>query len=216
MTTDAQTDPATRGSPELWLQGAKEALLQGGVEAVRIQLIAKTLNQSRTAFYWHFSDREQLLDALLAEWREKNTGNLIQRTTAYAESLAEAVLNVCDCWFDQDLFDSRFEFAIRSWALQSDRILAEVQAADTARIAALTAMFERHGLTPHAAAVRARAVYLVQIGYISMQTKEDLQLRMSRMAEYVQVYTGTAPEPRELKRFLARHGVTLPDPPAGA
>lgn len=63
------------------------------------------------------------------------------------------------------------------------------------------------------AAVRARAVYLVQIGYISMQTREDLALRMSRMAEYAHVYTGTVPEPRELARFFSRHGfdpATLP------
>lgn len=207
MTTQQQTDPGTRGSPDLWLRAAREAMLDGGVEAVKIQLLAKNLNLARASFYWFFKDREELLDALLAQWRDKNTGNIVKRAHAYADSLTEAILNVCDCWFDQDLFDSRFEFAIRSWALQSPRVLAEVQEADAARIAALTAMFERFGHTPRSAAVRARTIYLVQIGYISMQTQEDLPLRMERTIEYLNVYTGTEPEPRELNRFFSRHGV---------
>lgn len=204
--TETADDTGARGSPELWLQAAREALLDGGVEAVKIQVLAKRVNISRASFYWFFKDRDELLAALLAQWRERNTGNIIKRTTAYSETLAEAILNVCDCWFDQELFDSRFEFAVRSWALQSPAILAEVQEADTKRIAALTALFERFGLGGVAAEVRARAVYLVQIGYISMQTREDKGLRMTRMAEYVHVYTGIMPEPREMMRFFARHG----------
>lgn len=199
-------DIGAKGSPELWLQAAREALLDGGVGAVKIQLLAKRLKLSRASFYWFFRDRDELLRALLEQWRDRNTGNIEQRAKAYADSLAEAILNVCDCWFDQELFDSRFEFAVRSWALQSPEILAEVQKADTRRIAALTAMFERFKRDSLQAAVRARTIYLVQIGYISMQTQEDIALRMSRMAEYVQVYTGIAPEEREMRRFFSRHG----------
>lgn len=204
--TDTPADISARGSPELWLQAAREALLEGGVEAVKIQLLAKKVRLSRASFYWFFKDREALLAALLAQWRDKNTGNIVKRAQAYAETLAEGILNVCDCWFDETLFDPRFEFAIRSWALQSPAILAEVQEADTRRIAALTAMFERFGHDEAAAGVRARAIYLVQIGYISMQTREDMALRMSRMAEYIHVYTGQEPQPREMMRFFARHG----------
>ena len=206
--TEETTQTQTRGSSDVWLQAAKEALLQGGVEAVKVQLLARSLNLSRASFYWFFTDRDELLAALLAEWREKNTGNIMRRAGAYADSLAEAILNVCDCWFDDALFDARFEFAIRSWALQSPEVLAEVQKADATRIGALTAMFERFGRSSLSAGVRARAIYLVQIGYISMQTQEDLALRMSRMAEYVEVYTGRVAEPRELARFFSRHGFT--------
>lgn len=209
MTEELHTESALKGSPELWLDAARDALLEGGVDAVKILSLAKTLNLSRASFYWFFKDRDALLDALLSQWRERNTGNLVSRANAYADSLAEAILNVCDCWFDTALFDSRFEFAIRSWALQSPQILAEVQEADRLRIAALTAMFERFGKATGAASVRARTIYLVQIGYISMQTVEDIKLRMSRMAEYVEVYTGMAPEPREMNRFYSRHGLAF-------
>jgi AcrR family transcriptional regulator len=174
---------------------------------VKILSLAKALNLSRASFYWFFKDREELLAALMGLWRERNTGNIVKRAGAYADSLAEAILNVSDCWFDDSLFDSKFEFAVRSWALQSPEVLAEVQEADRVRIAALTEMFERFGRASISAAVRARTIYLVQIGYISMQTREDIELRMSRMAEYVQVFTGVEPKPREMNRFFSRHGL---------
>lgn len=198
-------DTGWRGSIDGWLEAAYDALLEGGVDAVKILPLAKRLKLSRTSFYWFFRDREELLAALIARWRDKNTGNLIRQAEAYAESIAEATLNVFDCWLDRDLFDAKFEFAIRSWALQSEEILNEVQVADNARLAALGRMFERFGHEPVAADVRARTLYLVQIGYISMQTEEDLDLRLKRIPEYVAIFTGTAPEPREMDRFLARH-----------
>lgn len=199
------SDSGWRGSSEGWLQAAYDALLDGGVDGVKILPLARQLNLSRTSFYWFFRDREELLAALVARWRDKNTGNLIRQTEAYAETIAEATLNVFDCWLDTDLFDSKFEFAVRSWALQSPDILAEVQAADLQRLAALARMFERFGYTPVNADVRARTLYLVQIGYISMQTREDLALRFQRIPDYVTIFTGTAPETRELDRFFARH-----------
>ncbi|MDH0616919.1 MULTISPECIES: TetR/AcrR family transcriptional regulator [unclassified Agrobacterium] len=195
-----------RGSHEGWLEAAYQALLESGVDSVKILPLAKKLNLSRTSFYWFFRDREELLAALIARWREKNTGSIVRQSEAYAETLAEAMLNVFDCWLDSALFDSRFEFAVRSWALQSDEILAEVRKADEMRMAALSRMFVRFGHGENTADVRARTTYLVQIGYISMQSEEDVAVRMQRIPDYIAIYTGEMPQPRELDRFYARHG----------
>ncbi|AUX75323.1 MULTISPECIES: TetR/AcrR family transcriptional regulator [Sinorhizobium] len=199
-------DSGWRGSQEGWLEAAYESLLEAGVDSVKILPLAKRLNLSRTSFYWFFKDREELLAALIGRWRDKNTGNIVKQSEAYAESLAEAMLNVFDCWLNKELFDSKFEFAVRSWALQSDDILAEVQKADQVRLEALKRMFMRFGHSEITADVRARTTYLVQIGYISMQTQEDVALRMKRIPEYIAIYTGQVPEQRELDRFYSRHG----------
>ncbi|MGO6905789.1 TetR/AcrR family transcriptional regulator, partial [Rhizobium ruizarguesonis] len=162
----ALNDTGWRGSQEGWLEAAYHSLLDSGVDSVKILPLAKKLNLSRTSFYWFFKDREELLAGLVARWRDKNTGNIIKQSEAYAESLAEAMLNVFDCWLNNDLFDARFEFAVRSWALQSDEILAEVRQADQLRLEALKLMFIRFGLPEATSDVRARTTYLVQIGYI--------------------------------------------------
>lgn len=199
-----------RGSPEGWLDAAYEVLLESGVDAVKIQPLAAKLKLSRTSFYWFFKDREELLAALVARWREKNTGSLIRQSEAYAESIVEAMLNVFDCWLDKSLFDSQFEFAVRSWAIQSPEVEAEVKAADERRLEALRQMFLRYGYSDKSADVRSRTMYLVQIGYISMQSREDLEVRMPRIPEYVEIYTGQTPQQRELDRFCARHRYAPP------
>lgn len=199
-------DSTGRGSPEIWLEAAYDLLIESGVDAVKILTLAKTLNLSRTSFYWFFKDREELLAELISRWRDKNTGNIVKQSEAYAESIAEAMLNVFDCWFDNTLFDSQLEFAVRSWALQSNDILAEVRHSDQLRIEALTAMCARFGVDAVTADVRARTIYLVQIGYLSMQTREDIAVRMRRIPNYVEIFTGQAPQPRELDRFFSRHG----------
>lgn len=215
MTSANPNDAGWKGSRELWLGAAYESLIQSGVDAVRIQLLGKKVNLSRTSFYWFFKDREMLLSALVELWRERNTGNLIQQAGAYSESIAEASLNVFDCWLDQKLFDSQFEFAIRSWALQSADVAAEIASADQARIAALARMFTSHGFDAVAADVRARTIYLTQIGYISMKTREDLATRMRRIPHYVEIFTGAIPMPHELSRFYARHSFSPTETEAG-
>ncbi|MDO6562095.1 TetR/AcrR family transcriptional regulator [Amphritea sp. 1_MG-2023] len=199
------TDSGWRGSADVWLQAAYEALIESGLDAVRIQTLAKKLSLSRTSFYWFFKNRQQLLDALLTQWRNKNTGNFVAQTDAYAETIAEAILNVFDCWLDGDLFDSHYEFAVRSWALQSAEVTAQVAQADAQRLTALQQMFIRFGYQADEADVRARTIYLTQIGYISMKSAEDVTTRLQRISGYVEIFTGRAPEPRELERFYARH-----------
>lgn len=207
------TDTGWRGSPEVWLETAYETLVEAGVDAVRILPLAQKLKLSRTSFYWFFKDRDELLAALLERWRAGNTGAIVRQSQAYAEGIAEAMLNIFDCWLDRSLFDSEFEFAIRSWGLQSAEVAARVAAADAARIEALAAMFQRFGYSALEADVRARTVYLVQIGYISMKAAEPLAARMQRIPDYVEIFTGQAPQPREIERFHARHGfaASLPD-----
>jgi AcrR family transcriptional regulator len=205
MKTKTTNTGGWRGSPEVWYTAAIEILLESGIEAVKISALAKKLKLSRTSFYWFFSDREQLLSALVASWKEKNTGSIIKQAEAYADSLAEATLNVFDCWIDEALFDAKFEFAIRSWALQSPVILEEVQKADQSRLNALSNMFKRYGFNDVEADVRSRTIYLVQIGYITMQTQEPLKERMVRIPEYIKTFTGELPKRHELERFFYRH-----------
>jgi AcrR family transcriptional regulator len=195
-----------RGSADKWLEGAYESLVQSGIDSVRITPLAKKLNLARTSFYWFFEDRDTLLASLIDRWRAKNTGNLIKQADCYAENICEAILNVIDCWLDVNLFDSRFEFAVRGWAQQSAKVAREIKTADDARLKALQSMFMRFGYESLQADVRARTIYLTQIGYISMKTKEDLATRMTRMPDYVAVFTGATPQQRDMDRFFSRHG----------
>ena len=200
-----QTAPETgwRGSREGWLEAGYQALIDSGIDAVKILPLARQLNLSRTSFYWFFEDREALLTALIDGWEARTTRPFVAATQEYAESRAEAMLNVLAC-FLSDAFDSRLEFAVRSWALQDRKVTERTRTADETRLSALREMLMRWGLPEQEADIRARTIYLTQIGYISMRAQEALETRLARIPTYVEIYTGQRPEPREIARFQAR------------
>lgn len=194
-----------RGSAELWLDAAYEALVTGGVEAVKVAPLAERLRLSRTSFYWHFADREALLAGLIARWQGRNTANLIARCEAQATTITEAVLNLFDCWIDRELFDSRLEFAIRTWALTDSALTATLAEADQRRIRAIAALFRRFGYDPAEADIRAHTIYLTQVGYIAMRMVETVETRIGRIPSYALTFTGKMPTASEIAAFRARH-----------
>jgi AcrR family transcriptional regulator len=194
-----------RGTPDIWLDAAYDLLVEGGVDAVKVMPLAERLGLSRTSFYWHFADREALLAGLIDRWQAKNTGNLVARCEAPAASIAEAMLNLVDCWVDPALFDSRLEFAMRTWALTDPAVGAAMSQADTARIAAITALFSRFGYGVTEADTRARTLYLTQVGYIALRSNESFEVRLARIPAYVLTFSGVAPTEAEVAVFRGRH-----------
>ena len=54
-----------------WLRAARRALLHRGPEGVRVEPLAAILGVTKGSFYWHFTNRRELLEALLREWEEE-------------------------------------------------------------------------------------------------------------------------------------------------
>jgi AcrR family transcriptional regulator len=195
-----------RGTPDIWLDAAYDLLVEGGVDAVKVMPLAERLGLSRTSFYWHFADREALLAGLVDRWRTKNTANLVARCESPAATISEALLNLFDCWYDSELFDSRLEFAMRTWSLTDPTVAAAMSEADAERVAAITGLFLRFGYGATEADTRARTLYLTQVGYIALRSEEVLQVRMARVPPYVLTFCGLAPSDEEMAAFRKRHG----------
>lgn len=194
-----------RGSADLWVDAAYQMLLDGGIDAVKIQPLARALGLSRTSFYWHFSGRDALLDAVIDRWEAKNTGNLVARCEAPADTICAAVFNLFDCWIDEDLFDARLDLAIRNWAHNDSKLQPRVACADECRLNAMVKMFRRYGDNHEMAETRAKTMIFTQVGYYSMQLGESLSQRLERMPPYVEVFTGKRPAEADIAAFRARH-----------
>ena len=196
-----------RGSADLWLDAAYERLISGGIEAVKILPLAKDLGLSRTSFYWHFADRDALLSGIVDRWQAQNTGNLLARCAAPADTICAALFNLFDCWIDPGLFDAKLDLAIRNWARNDSQLQAQVETADSARITAISDMFQRFGFSETQARTRAHTVIFTQVGYYTMALGETKPERLRAMPPYVEVYAGISPTPSEIAAFFARHGL---------
>jgi AcrR family transcriptional regulator len=56
-----------------WAAAALDALAHGGLAAVAVEPIAKVLGTTKGSFYWHYADRNALLEATLALWERRDT-----------------------------------------------------------------------------------------------------------------------------------------------
>lgn len=62
---------------EQWVNAAYDVFQDEGLAAVRIEALARTLGSTKGSFYWHFTDRRDLLLAVLDRWRELETEGVI-------------------------------------------------------------------------------------------------------------------------------------------
>jgi AcrR family transcriptional regulator len=53
-----------------WIRAAFARLAQDGIDAVRVEALARDLHVSKGSFYWHFHDRGELAGAMLEQWEE--------------------------------------------------------------------------------------------------------------------------------------------------
>ncbi len=60
-----------------WTEAALRALAHGGVAAVAIEPLAKSLGTTKGSFYWHFADRNALLAAALELWEKRDTDQVL-------------------------------------------------------------------------------------------------------------------------------------------
>ncbi len=202
-TEQPDTDAPGRSTREDWLKLALDTLIRDGIDRVKVQIMAKQLNVSRSSFYWFFKSPQDLNDQMLDYWLTKNTGPIIQRALRPAQTITEAILNVFECWANEDLFDPRLDIAIRLWARRDLNVLAVVTSADQQRLDALTGMFTRHSFPADEALVRARVLYFTQVGQYTLDIKEDMSLRFLRTRNFVRAFSGQTPTDAEIEHFEA-------------
>ncbi|MGW7195744.1 TetR/AcrR family transcriptional regulator [Streptomyces chryseus] len=62
-----------RLSAQDWADAALTAIGEGGLAAVAVEPLAARLGTTKGSFYWHFANREALIEAALARWAETAT-----------------------------------------------------------------------------------------------------------------------------------------------
>lgn len=64
-------------SAEHWAEAALDAMAAGGLDAVAVEPLARRLGVTKGSFYWHFANRNALLDAALQLWEKRETEDAI-------------------------------------------------------------------------------------------------------------------------------------------
>jgi AcrR family transcriptional regulator len=156
----------TRLTRQVWVQAALDAIAEGGLAAVAVAPLAKQLSATKGSFYWHFANREALVEAALADWEHSHT---------------EAVIAEIEASSDDALQQLRLLFKRVTALAARDRIeLALLATADHAtvqpvlervtrrRIDFVAELFQRLGFPRGQAKRRALLAYSTYLGHAQL------------------------------------------------
>ena len=174
----AQTAPTTLDA-EAWIHMAFDVLAEGGIDAVRIDPLAKRLGVTRGSFYWHFVDRAALHQAMLKEWRKRasyQVGSRIDnRTPAPDERLKQnlALPNSTP----RAKRAAAIELAIRLWAQRDAQAARAVKHIDRVRLTYYANLFGEMEFAPAEARKRAFLFYASLLAQAYIVTDSDTDVR---------------------------------------
>ena len=103
-----------RVSKAEWLALALEVLASEGMQGVRVERLARDLGIAKAGFYWHFRDRRDLLQSILAYWTHEFTAIITENSELLEGDPKKRLYETMVMILDHDL--TKYDLAIRDWA----------------------------------------------------------------------------------------------------
>lgn len=163
-----------------WVEAAFDLLAEGGIDAVRVDPLAKRLGVTRGSFYWHFKDREALHKAMLKQWRKWATyqvGDRIDRAAPDARERLRKNLALPAAG-PRAKRAAAIEMAIRFWARRDQEAASAVQRIDHQRLV----YYARH---------------FVELGYCEVEARRRAYLFYAALMSQAIIVTDASTDVRE-------------------
>jgi AcrR family transcriptional regulator len=153
-------------TPEDWVEAAITLLIDKGIDSVRVDVLAKTQGVTRGSFYWHFRDREDLLQSVLKHWRDAATDQLIERFERRHADARALIRDLISLPFRGRSAEraAGVELAIRAWARRDKGAQQAVDEVDSRRISYIAQCFSALGFSIAEARARGFALYAWEVG----------------------------------------------------
>ncbi|MFC7529695.1 TetR/AcrR family transcriptional regulator [Actinoplanes sp. GCM10030250] len=191
-----------------WTAAALEAIGRGGLAAVAVEPLAARLGATKGSFYWHFTNRDALIEAALQRWERDHTDAVIALVEAESDPLARLRLLVSTV-IDSTRIPHADSIELAMLATAGHPHVAPVLARVTERRVSYTsALFEALGLPATEARQRGLMAVSAYLGHAQLahaapqvvpSTDADLHSYVDRM---VQLLTAPliSPDPGEAGR----------------
>jgi AcrR family transcriptional regulator len=149
-----------------WLSAGLQALAVEGAEGLRIMSIAQQLGVTKGSFYWHFQNLDDYQSALLDEWEQRHTQQIIHYVEGRGGDALSKLRNLMSVTVSAD---ARLAQAIRSWANTNPKVKKALARVDQARLGYLVGLLSAFGWPTDKAETLARWSYCALIGHFSLQ-----------------------------------------------
>lgn len=180
-----KTTGKARLSASDWADAALAAMSEGGLAAVAVEPLAVRLGTTKGSFYWHFANRDALIEAALERWAETETEAII--TALEAEPDPERRLRLLFGEAIRSTVEDPLEVSLLATA-DDPRVRAALERVTERRVAYVAQQFEEAGFPGPEARRRGLLAYTVYLGH----------------AQLGHAVPATLPEGEDLTRYLDR------------
>lgn len=174
-----------------WIDAAREMLIAEGVSSLSLRRIGARLNATTGAFYWLFSNLEDMLGGLRDDWRTRNSAAFDRIFETPELDCYQKYLGYIRVLLQEETYDPNYDSAMRDWAHSNDLTRAVLAEVDNRRIAQLQAMFDDMGFGTRSSRVRALMTYFHQSGYYRMEIDETPEERLANIPYYAEILVGS-------------------------
>jgi AcrR family transcriptional regulator len=126
---------------QAWVEAGLIALGKGGLDGVRVEVLAKSLGVTKGGFYGQFRDRNELLEEMLETWATAVVDQVIdeiERRGGDARIKLQRLFEIAIAEWEDLL---KIELAVRDWA-RRDRMAADrLQRVDERRMEYMRSLF---------------------------------------------------------------------------
>ncbi|WP_328611321.1 TetR/AcrR family transcriptional regulator [Amycolatopsis sp. NBC_00345] len=154
---------ALRTPREKWVEQGLRALADGGVDAVRVEALAKALGVTKGGFYGYFADRDALLEAMLDTWERESTDDVLDRIEADGGDVRDKARRAGQLTFSGDRL-LPIDLAVRDWARRDEAVAERLRRVDNRRMHLLRDAISTFCPDPGEVEARALLAFCTAIG----------------------------------------------------
>lgn len=157
--------PRTQLDPERWIDAAIDVLAREGVAGLRVEVLAKYCGVTKGSFYWHFKDKQGLLDALLDHWKSGRIRDIEKITSVTPGKERDQLHYAIEVYgASRNRKGMLIELAVRDWARHDAQAAAVVELVDLYRLECTRKLFVATGMSDAEAKSRSLLLYACVFG----------------------------------------------------
>ena len=154
-------------------------LATDGIDGVRIEVLAKRLNISKSGFYWHFQNRNDLLKDLLNHWSHEINEIITMNPEIRELDPKTRLVRISEMVNDFAL--ARYEVPIRQWALRDKDAARAVRKSNQNRLDFASKAFSELGFSGDELVMRA----MTFVCYASMEEHMFREISRKRRRQLI-------------------------------
>jgi AcrR family transcriptional regulator len=160
---ERKTSGQRRLTRDDWITAALAAIADGGLAAVGVEPLAARLGATKGSFYWHFENRDALLQAAISRWEQETTTDVVTEITTARDAPASQFRRLV-----ADVIERAEQDRVGPALLASAAHPAVAPVLDrvtAARLDLITVVFRRLGFPQAQARRRALLAYSSYLGH---------------------------------------------------